>query len=65
MIKHDGKCPCGCGKEVPSGKFWATDACGKKGRRRGIRMPVTYHRKHERILSKHGTRSAQCFSARS
>jgi hypothetical protein len=33
------KCPCGCGKEVPNGHFWADKYCYKKGRKNNIYMP--------------------------
>jgi hypothetical protein len=33
-------CPCGCGKEVKHGCFWATRYCYKTGRKKGIYMPA-------------------------
>lgn len=34
------KCGCGCGREIPNGCFWATNACGKKGRKHSVYMPA-------------------------
>lgn len=40
------KCPCGCLRDVPHLAFWATPACGKRGRRHGIYMPVRPLQRH-------------------
>ena len=55
-MTHTGKCPCGCGKEVPSGRFWASRYCARKGRAKGIYMPVTLRRTGEKFRAKHGTK---------
>lgn len=33
------KCPCGCEREVPNNRFWATDECQARGNKMGIYMP--------------------------
>lgn len=43
------KCPCGCGKDVPHGCFWATKTCRKHVSAIGIYMPHRYERR-KRIL---------------
>lgn len=37
-MKHT--CPCGCGKEVPNGRFYANGKkCHRRGKKLGISMP--------------------------
>ena len=31
-MTHNGKCPCGCGREVPNNHLYATKQCGKRYR---------------------------------
>lgn len=33
------KCPCGCGRDVPNGHYWATENCGKRANKYGKFMP--------------------------
>jgi hypothetical protein len=45
-------CPCGCGKEVENGKYWATRNCGERSNDRGIYMPKSDCRADERKRKK-------------
>jgi hypothetical protein len=47
------KCPCGCGKEIPNGCYWATEKCGKNARKHGLYMPRNNEwRQASRIIRK-------------
>ena len=48
-------CPCGCKKEVPNGRYWATPTCGEKAKKFGMYMPQGGEvRKHERMIKRFG-----------
>ena len=48
--KHDGTCPCGCGEEVPHGRFYYSDKCGVKYRSKVGKHPChTGKRKIEQM----------------
>ena len=34
------KCPCGCEKDVPNLRYFATRNCGRRANKRGIFMPA-------------------------
>ncbi len=63
-IIHDGFCPCGCGTEVPSGRFYASSACQKRFNRvrqkTGKKTPYMVATKKEKIERK--PRCAECKS---
>lgn len=46
------KCPCGCEKEVPSGRFFYSDECRRFGNKKGIYMPKSDCRSLERKRKK-------------
>jgi hypothetical protein len=46
------KCPCGCDKEVPNGRYFATDECRRNGNKNGVFMPKSDCRSEERKRKK-------------
>lgn len=49
---QQGKCPCGCGAEVPNNRFYATPKCGRRANRRGVRMPIRHEIKRSTYRGK-------------
>lgn len=51
-MKHT--CPCGCGREVPNGRFYADGkSCYRRGEKLGIGMPRGGEiHAHERLMKK-------------
>lgn len=43
------KCPCGCKRDVPSGRFFVTDKCRRLGNKMGVYMPNRYEKKLRRL----------------
>jgi hypothetical protein len=42
---HLGICKCGCKREVPNGRYWASDRCRRAANKVGKYMPHRYEKK--------------------